>query len=126
MGKGGDPWDCASPTRRFAVELHRFAWLPDLLASGEAGSREALRLFLDWRRLFYRANRFVWSEAVTERRLFNLACGAKRMAAVASDAEAAILFNALLHHARYLSRLAEGPPPAPPSAPAFLRWRWRR
>ncbi len=109
MGEGGDPWDRASPTRCFAAELHSYAWLPDLLASGEAGSREALRLFLEWRRLFYRANRFVWSEAVAERRLFNLACGAKRMAAVASDAEAAVLFNALLHHARYLSGLDEGP-----------------
>ena len=44
-----------------------------------------------------------------ERRLFNLACGARRMAGVASDAEAGVLFNALLHQARYLSGLSDGP-----------------
>jgi uncharacterized heparinase superfamily protein len=68
-----------------------------------------LRLFLEWRRLFYQPNRFVWSGEVLERRLFNLSCGARRMAGVASDAEAGVLFNALLHQARYLSGLSEGP-----------------
>jgi uncharacterized heparinase superfamily protein len=108
-GPGGDPWDQPSPSRAFASHLHRFDWAPDLLACGEAGAREGLRLFLDWRRLFYRPNRFVWSGDIVERRLFNLACQAKRLTSVASDAEAAILFNALLHHARFLSRLDEGP-----------------
>src|SRR5215212_840062 len=31
MGARGDPWDRPSPTRAFAVELHRFAWLKDLV-----------------------------------------------------------------------------------------------
>ncbi|MHB8284525.1 MAG: heparinase II/III family protein [Caulobacteraceae bacterium] len=108
-GPGGDPWDQPSPSRAFAAHLHRFDWAPDLLACGEAGAREGLRLFLDWRRLFYRPNRFVWSGEIVERRLFNLACQAKRLTAVASDAEASILFNALVHHARFLSHLDEGP-----------------
>jgi uncharacterized heparinase superfamily protein len=108
-GPGGDPWDRPSPTRSFATRLHRFDWAPDLLACGEAGAREGLRLFLDWRRQFYRPNRFVWSAEIVERRLFNLACQARRLTGVASDAEAAILFNALFHHARYLSRLDDGP-----------------
>ncbi len=109
LGPGGDPWDHASPSRRFATALHSFEWLPDLLACGDAGAREALRLFLDWRRQFYRPNRFVWSADILERRVFNLACGAKRMGAVASDVEAAHLFKAMLHQGRYLIRLNEGP-----------------
>jgi uncharacterized heparinase superfamily protein len=109
VGPGGDPWDRISPSRSFAIALHRFEWAPQLLTCGEAGAREALRLFLDWRRLFYQPNRFVWSGEVLERRLFNLACGARRLASVASDAEAGILFNALLHQARYLSGLSDGP-----------------
>jgi uncharacterized heparinase superfamily protein len=109
VGPGGDPWDRISPSRSFAVALHRFDWAPHLLACGEAGAREALRLFLEWRRLFYQPNRFVWSGEVLERRLFNLSCGARRMAGVASDAEAGVLFNALLHQARYLSGLSDGP-----------------
>jgi uncharacterized heparinase superfamily protein len=109
VGSGGDPWDRISPSRRFAISLHRFDWAPHLLACGEAGASEALRLFLEWRRLFYQPNRFVWGGQVLERRLFNLTCSARRMAAVASDAEAGVLFNALLHQARYLSGLADGP-----------------
>ena len=40
----------APPSRRFAAALHSFAWLPDLLTQGEAGAREGLRLWLEWRR----------------------------------------------------------------------------
>src|SRR5580658_7234024 len=43
VGQGGDPWRRALPTRRFAVALHGFDWLRDLIAIGEHGAREALR-----------------------------------------------------------------------------------
>ncbi len=110
VGPGGDPWDRPSPTRRFAVELHRFAFLPDLAACGAPGAREGLRLFLDWRRAFGRPDAFAWGPDVLERRVFNLACAARRLSAVASDVEAAELFGALLHQADYL--LSEGSPPS--------------
>ena len=42
-----DPWNRPSPSRPFAVELHAFNWLPALMAQGERGAREALRLALD-------------------------------------------------------------------------------
>ena len=103
LGPGGDPWDRASPTRRFAVELHRFAFLPALTACGEPGAREALRLFLDWRRQFWRQSGFAWSGEILERRVFNLAAAARRMAAVASEVEAAELTGSLLHQARLLA-----------------------
>ncbi len=109
IGAGGDPWDRPSPTRRFAVELHRFAFAPDLIACGEAGAREALRLFLDWRRLFHRPNAFAWGAEVLELRVFNLAAGARRMAAIASEVEAAELTGSLLHQARVLLSLAGEP-----------------
>ncbi|WP_254600972.1 heparinase II/III family protein [Caulobacter sp. S45] len=109
IGPGGDPWDRPSPTRRFAVELHRFAFAPHLIACGEAGAREALRLFLGWRRLFHRPNAFAWGADVLELRVFNLAAGARRMSAVASDVEAAELTGSLLHQARVLLSLAGEP-----------------
>ena len=109
IGAGGDPWDRPSPTRRFAVELHRFAFTPHLIACGEAGAREALRLFLDWRRLFHRPNAFAWGADVLEIRVFNLAAGVRRMTAVASDVEAAELTGSLLHQARVLLSLAGEP-----------------
>src|SRR4051794_29532968 len=63
VGPGGDPWDRSSPSKPFAEALHRMDWLVDLLATGERGEVEALRLLLDWRRLFGRWNRFVWGQA---------------------------------------------------------------
>lgn len=102
VGPGGDVWDRPSPSRPFAESLHRMDWLGDLLAMGEPGEREALRLLLDWRRVFGRWNSFAWASAVLERRVFNLACGIKRICARASDAETALLGEALARQARHL------------------------
>ena len=105
MRPGGDPWSQASPSRRFAVLLHRFGWMGDLMAMGEAGAREALRLTLEWRRVFGRWNGFAWSADILERRVLNLACAGRAMAAAASDAEAASLADSLARQARHLLAL---------------------
>ena len=109
IGVGGDPWDAPSPSRGFAVELHRFAWMPSLLAQGEAGADEALRLALDWERMFAPVSPFVWSAAVVERRVFNLVCAIRRLTERASDVEAGKLTAALARQARHLLKLDGGP-----------------
>jgi len=114
---GADPWSQASPSRRFAVLLHRFGWIggllvPNLQSGGEAGAREALRLTLEWRRVFGRWNGFAWSPEVLDRRVFNLACAAKALTAHASDAEAALLAESLARQAKQLMRLGDTPPRA--------------
>ena len=101
-GPGGDPWASPSPGRRFAVALHRFEWLPSLLAEGDAGAREGLRLVLGWRRLFDRPSAFAWGAEVVERRVFNLACALGPMAAEASEREAAALAQSLARQGRHL------------------------
>jgi uncharacterized heparinase superfamily protein len=109
VGVEGDPWDRACPSRRFAVQLHRFAWLPDLLAAGETGSREALRLFLLWRGQFARPVGFAWRSEALERRVFNLACGGRRLTEGASEAETAGFATLLGAQARHLMQLHAGP-----------------
>jgi uncharacterized heparinase superfamily protein len=109
VGPTGDPWDRASPSRAFAATLHRMDWLGDLLAVGEPGAREALRLILDWRRSFGRWNGFAWAPQILERRVFNLACGLKGVCARASDLETAQLADSLARQARHLLRLAREP-----------------
>jgi uncharacterized heparinase superfamily protein len=109
MPPGGDPWDTPSPTRRFAEELHRFSWLSALLALGEAGEREALRLTLDWETLFGRPTPFPWSAEVLERRIYHWACGLKALLARASDAEGERLLAALARQTRWLLTLDAGP-----------------
>jgi len=109
VGPRGDPWDRASPSRRFAAALHGFGWLKDLVAHGDPGAWEALRLTLAWRRLFGRWNGFAWSGEVLERRVFNLACAIAAICGPASDAEADQIATDLARQARYLLALDEGP-----------------
>lgn len=107
LGPEGDPFDGPSPTRRFAVALHRFGWMADLAKTGEPGLRRALALQLDWRRAFGRWNAFSWSGEVLERRVFNLACLAPAMSALAADAEIALLAQDLARQARHLLMITD-------------------
>lgn len=109
IGADGDPWDRPSPTRRFAIALHRFGWMPDLLTAGDEGARQGLRLAMDWRRVFGRWNAFAWSGEVLERRVFNLACAARRLTARASEIESAAITGDLARQARHLLRISDDP-----------------
>ena len=99
-GPGGDPWDRPSPSRLFAVRLHRLTWAPDLLAIGETGARELLRLYMAWRTVFDRVSPFARGPETLERRVYNLACATRRLTGVASEAEQQILAASLSAQAR--------------------------
>ncbi|WP_421730294.1 heparinase II/III family protein [Brevundimonas sp.] len=101
---GFDPWDRPSPTRAFAVDLHAFAWLPDLMHQGDAGAREALRLTLAWADHFSRWSPFAWGPEILSRRVLNLSCAARRMGAVATEAERLRLADTLARQGRQLLR----------------------
>lgn len=109
IGPQGDPWTQASPSRAFALALHRFDWLRDLLAAGDGAERQALRLVLDWRRVFGRWNAFSWSPEALERRVAALAAAGRRLAGAASDAETLMLADSLARQARRLLQLAGEP-----------------
>ena len=102
VGVGGNPWDRACPTRAFAEALHNFAWLPDLVSVGPDGAAEALRLVLEWRRLFGRWNSFAWDPEIMARRVFHLACAGPSLTARASDTETLQIAADLARQARDL------------------------
>ena len=109
VGPGGDPWRRALPSPRFAASLHSFDGMRDLIAAGERGQREALRLWLVWRSVFGRYNAFAWAGEPLERRVFNLACSAAALAPLVSEAEGAAFVADLARQARHLL----GEPDAP-------------
>jgi len=109
LGPGGEPFDRPNPSRGFAEELHRFEWLRDLLALGERGEIDGLRLALEWRRVFGAWNSFSWSDVQLERRVFNLSCALRRLSARASDLEAQQLAESLARQARQLLKINHGP-----------------
>ncbi|WP_295708058.1 heparinase II/III family protein [uncultured Brevundimonas sp.] len=99
-----DPWGRPSPSRPFAVELHAFNWLPALMSQGERGAREAVRLTLSWTDQFARWSPFAWGPETLPRRVINLSCAARRMGAVATEAERLRLSDTLARQARQLLR----------------------
>jgi uncharacterized heparinase superfamily protein len=99
-----DPWNRPSPTRAFAVELHAFDWLPSLMLHGERGAREALRLTLAWAETFARWSPFAWDPEILARRTLHLACAARRMGQVATEAERLKLADVLARQGRQLLR----------------------
>lgn len=99
-----DPFNRPSPTRAFAVELHSFAWLPSLMAQEERGAREALRLTLAWAGQFSRWSPFAWGAEILARRTYALACAARRMGQVATEAERLKLADIIARQARQLLR----------------------
>jgi len=101
----GDPWNRASPSRAFAIELHRFAWLPHLMTQGDDGAKEAMRLFLLWQKTFRSWTPFTWSEAVLPRRLINLSIFARRLAAAGQPWETHTLAQSIAEQGRHLLRL---------------------
>lgn len=119
VGAAGDPFDRPSPSRRFAVELHRFDWLPHLIASGERGPREGLRLILAWAETFGRWNAFSWHREQLARRVYNLACAGRRIAASGSEADRARLADLLARQARHLARLPRNDADAAETAAAL-------
>jgi uncharacterized heparinase superfamily protein len=101
-GRGGDPWNRPNPSRAFAECLHQFGWLRDLLAHGEEGAREGLRLVEEWRRVFGRWSSFAWGGEVLDRRVVNMTTGLAPMVALASEAEVETLAELLARQARQL------------------------
>lgn len=99
-----DPWNRPSPSKAFAAELHAFSWLPSLMLEGERGAREGLRLTLAWFSVFTRWSPFAWGPDILARRTFNLACAARRMGQVATEAERLKLADILARQARQLLR----------------------
>jgi uncharacterized heparinase superfamily protein len=104
IGPDEDPWNRPSPTRAFAVDLHAFAWLPSLMLQGERGAREAVRLTLGWGAVFSRWSPFAWDPEILARRTFHLACAARRMGQVATEAERLKLADILGRQGRQLLR----------------------
>ncbi|MBW8881445.1 MAG: heparinase II/III family protein [Asticcacaulis sp.] len=108
----GDPWNRPSPTRAFAVELHRFSWLASLLTQGDEGAREAMRLFLLWQKTFRDWTPFTWGAEVLARRLINLSLFARRLAAQGTGTpdEVHLLAQSMTEQGRHLLRLNQASP----------------
>ena len=109
LAEGEGPWNRPAPSRAYAAELHRMAWLRDLMAADPAGPRRALALAQAWQTVFCPWNSFSWAPICLSRRVFNLACAQRRLSTVASPDESQALLDSLARQARHLLLLRDGP-----------------
>ena len=66
------PWTTPAPSRRFAVWLHEFDWLNDLVAGNSAAHFSKARSYVDgWIETYGKGNEFVSDPARLSRRVFN-------------------------------------------------------
>lgn len=99
---GQAPWAVAMASRHFADRIHRFAWVPDLMAQGEAGRARAVTLTDDWVARFGRFDGFAWRPEPTASRCWNwLRCGPALLEAGTDEARAARI-NTLARQLRYV------------------------
>jgi uncharacterized heparinase superfamily protein len=73
---GQPPWAGAMPSRHFADRVHRFAWLPDLIAHDEEAAELARSLADDWVHRYGKFDGFSWRLEAAATRAWNwLRCG---------------------------------------------------
>ena len=104
---GEAPWSLEMPSRHFADRIHRFGWLPDLLAQGPDGAARARAHVDDWIERFGRFNGFAWRVEPTASRCWNwMRCGEALFGQDSEEARAARL-DALSRQVRYLAETVD-------------------
>lgn len=104
---GEAPWSLEMPSRHFADRIHRFGWLPDLLAQGPDGGARARDHVDDWIERFGRFNGFAWRVEPTASRVWNwMRCGEALFGHGSEEACDARL-DALSRQMRYLAETVD-------------------
>ena len=107
MAGGEPPWSLEMPSRHFADRVHRFGWLPDLLARGEDGAALARRLTDDWIERFGKFNGFAWRIEPTASRVWNWMRWGPDLFEVGSAEERSLRIDALSRQLRYLAEVID-------------------
>lgn len=101
------PWSLEMPSRHFADRVHRFGWLPDLLAQGDNGAALGRAHVDDWIARFGAFNSFAWRIEPTASRVWNwMHCG-PALFEVGSPEERSQRIDALARQVRYLAEVIE-------------------
>lgn len=71
LGKGDVPWAVPAPSRHYADRLHRFDWLGDMFAQGEAGADRGRMMVDDWAEEYGTFHSFYWRLKPLTARVWN-------------------------------------------------------
>ncbi len=103
--RGAVIWDQTAPNAAWAEDIHRFAWLDDLAAVGDARARHLAQDWLwDWARRYGAGKGRVWTPETTGRRVIRWIQHAVFLLR-GQDADAQeVYFSTLSNQAHFLSR----------------------
>lgn len=97
------PWGPQFPNVNFADRIHRFHWLRDLLANGEAGEKLARSLTVSWMKAFGKWDDTAWRLNVTADRVINwLTASPIVIEPVSGDTKSSLL-DCLARQVRHIS-----------------------
>ena len=71
LSDGVAPWSVPAPSRHYADRLHRFDWLGDMFAQGEAGADRGRMMVDDWAEEFGTFHGFYWRLSPLTARVWN-------------------------------------------------------
>jgi len=71
LNNGVVPWSVPAPSRHYADRLHRFDWIGDLFAQGEAGADRGRMMVDDWSQQFGTFHSFYWRLNPLTARIWN-------------------------------------------------------
>lgn len=71
LSDGNPPWSVPAPSRHYADRLHRFDWIGDLFAQGEAGSDRGRLMVDNWAEEYGTFDGFYWRLTPLTARVWN-------------------------------------------------------
>ncbi len=102
LSDGTAPWNVVAPSRHFADRIHRFDWLGDLFAQGDAGADRARYLVDDWIAQFAKFNGFAWRLGPTADRVWNWFLAGTALFETGSEDQKKARLDCLMRQVRHL------------------------
>ena len=117
LSDGSVPWSVSAPSRHYADRLHRFDWIADMFAQGEAGVDRGQMMVDDWAEEYGKFHGFYWRMVPLTARVWNwMKLGAQLFDAGPEDARA-LRLSVLLRQIRQIEAHL------PNTQDAGARWR---
>lgn len=71
LSDGAVPWSSPAPSRHYADRLHRFDWIGDMFAQGDAGAERGRVMVDDWAKTYGTFHNFYWRMTPLTARVWN-------------------------------------------------------
>ena len=117
LSHGSPPWSVSAPSRHYADRLHRFDWVADMFAQGDAGADRGRMMVDDWAEAYGTFHGFYWRMVPLTARVWNWMKLGAQLFDIGTEAEKALRLSVLLRQIRQIEANL------PDTQDAGARWR---